>query len=418
MDKIYVHGRIPLQGRITVQGSKNAALPILAATLLTQETCVIHNCPKISDAQQMLMLLRQLGCMVRWEQDGVKVDGRASIGEASLLYTEATKMRSSVFFLGALLGSCKCVELPYPGGCVIGQRPIDIHIKALEQLNVEFVCKEDRLIAQTNGVTGGEVRLPFPSVGATENLMMAATLARGKTRIEGAAREPEIVSLGRFLIAMGAEIKGLGESTLEIEGVKELHGVHFRIPSDRIVAGTYMMACMGTGGDILLADVPTEDMESVLSVIDAMGGNLQVEPNQIYLQAPARLKAIPFLQTRVHPGFPTDLQSPLLACLCLAEGNSVIQEDIFEQRFHVVSELVKMGANIEFLSSNQVRIGGVETLYGNEVTAKELRGGAALVVAALCAKGKTCISGREFIDRGYANICKDLRDLGARIYSV
>lgn len=418
MDKIYVHGQIPLQGRITIQGSKNAALPILAATLLTKETCVIHNCPKITDVRQMQALLKQLGCEARWEQDGIKVSGFQSREHINLLFTEATQMRSSVFFLGALLGRCKSVELPYPGGCVIGQRPIDIHIRALEQLNAEFICKEDRLIATTCGLVGDEVRLPFPSVGATENLLMAASLAEGRTVIYGAAMEPEVVALGQFLSSMGAKIRGIGEPKIEIEGVRTLGGSHFTIPSDRIVAGTYMFACMGTGGEISLQDVPTKDMGSVLSVIEAMGGKLQVEAKEIYLQAPEELSPISFLKTRVYPGFPTDLQSPLLACLCLAKGTSVLQEDIFEERFHIVSELKKLGADIEFEAANRVKICGVDALQGSEMTAKELRGGAALVIAALCAKGHTSISGRQFIDRGYANICKDLRDLGARIYSV
>lgn len=418
MDKIYVHGRIPLRGHITVQGSKNAALPILAATLLTEETCILQNCPRISDAEQMQMILQRLGCLVRWEQDGLKVTKQSRIEQTRLLYEEVSQMRCSVYFLGALIGTSKVVELPYPGGCVIGARPIDIHIKALEQLNVEIECRQDRLIARTTGLIGNEIQLPFPSVGATENLLMAAVLAKGTTQIIGAAKEPEVVALGQFLLAMGARIKGLGESVLEIEGVRSLHGIRFKIPPDRIVAGTYMFACMGTGGNILLSEVPVKDMESVLSVVDAMGGSLQIEADQIYLQAPATLKAIPHLQTRVHPGFPTDLQSPLLSCLCLAEGQSQIQEDIFEQRFHVVPELMKLGAEIEVLSPSQVRVTGVETLRGSKVAARELRGGAALVVAALSAKGQTIISGKEFIDRGYANLCKDLRDLGARIYSV
>lgn len=417
MDQIYVHGRIPLRGQITVQGSKNAALPILAATLLTEEACVLHNCPRISDVEQMQTILQYLGCEIRREGDGLRVSGYRE-GATRLLFDEVTRMRCSVVLLGALIGKCKRVELPYPGGCAIGQRPIDIHIQALKQLNIQILCKEDRLVAQTSGVIGNTVRLPFPSVGATENLMLAAVLAEGNTKIYGAAREPEIVALGHFLQAMGANICGLGESAIEIEGVKGLHGVHFQIPPDRIVAGTYMLACMGTGGNILLKNVPTEDMISVFEAIDAMGGNLQIDKKQVYLQAPVRLKPISYLRTQVHPGFPTDLQSPLLACLCLADGSSQIQEDIFEQRFHVVSELQKLGADIQLLSPNLVKIDGVEQLTGNNITAKELRGGAALVLGALCAKGQSMISGKAFIDRGYTNICKDLRELGARIYSV
>lgn len=417
MDKIYVHGRIPLRGQIRVQGSKNAALPILAATLLTEETCVLHNCPRIADVEQMQNILRHFGCEIRREGTGIKVSGRREC-MTKLLFDEVSRMRCSVVLLGALIGKCKKVQLPYPGGCAIGQRPIDIHIQALQQLNIQILCLEEHMIAQTDKLVGNTVNLPFPSVGATENLMMAAVLAEGTTKICGAAKEPEIVALGQFLQAMGAKITGLGESVIEIEGVEKLSGTSFRIPPDRIVAGTYMLACMATGGNILLQDVPLADMNSVFDALKTMGGSIQTDQNQVYLQAPERIQPIPFLKTQVHPGFPTDLQSPLLSCLCLADGVSIIREDIFEQRFHVVPELQRMGAHIELPAPNLVRIEGVECLKGNQVFAKELRGGAALVVAGLGAKGQSSISGRAFIDRGYANICKDLRDLGARIYSV
>lgn len=417
MDKIYVHGRIPLRGQLTLQGSKNAVLPILAATLLTEETCVIHNCPKIVDVHQMLHLLSRLGCEIRWENDGVRITGRTCEG-GSMLYPEVSQMRCSILFLGALLGKCNRVELPYPGGCVIGQRPVDIHIDALRKLNVDISCKDDTLIAQTKGMIGERIFLPFPSVGATENLMLAAVKALGKTQIEGAAKEPEVVALGQFLKAMGARIRGLGSSTIEIEGGMPLHGAEFSIPADRIVAGTYMLACMSTGGTILLNEVPVEDMGSLLNVIKEMGGSLQIQQQQVYLQAPREINPVLYLKTEVHPGFPTDLQSPLLSTLCMARGESCIQEDIFEQRFQVVPWLVQMGAKIELLTANLVKVTGVEMLKGAQVKATELRGGAALVVAALGAKGETVIDGKKYIDRGYANICKDLRDLGARIYSV
>ena len=417
MDRIIVHGRIPLRGQLTVQGSKNAALPILAATILTEETCVIHNCPKIVDVHQMLFLLGRLGCEVRWDSDGVRVFGR-EILEASLLFPQASQMRSSVLFLGAMLGRTGTAQLPYPGGCVIGQRPIDIHIEALRNLNVEIECRDDKLIASTGGMIGNRVFLPFPSVGATENVMLAAVKAQGKTQIEGAAKEPEVVALGHFLKAMGAQISGLGSSCIEIEGNQPLHGTEFRIPADRIVAGTYLLACMSTGGSVLLKEVPVEDMESFLAVLNRMGGCLQIHDRQIYLQAPKDITPVEYIQTQVHPGFPTDLQSQLLATLCLAKGESRIQEEIFEQRFRVVPWLKRMGAQIEMLAPNLVRTRGVEMLTGSLVRAEDLRGGAALVIAALGAKGETVIEGKEYIDRGYANICKDLRDLGARIYSV
>lgn len=417
MDRIYVHGRIPLRGQLTVQGSKNAALPILAATLLTEETCVIHNCPKILDALYMQKLLKRLGYNQRWEMGGLRVSG-CKIKDGNLLFEEVGQMRCSIFFLGALLGAIGRAELSYPGGCVIGKRPIDIHIDALKKLNVQIECKDDKVVAWTDGLIGEEIVLPFPSVGATENLLLAAVKAKGATRIRGAAREPEIVALGQFLNSMGAKIKGLGSPYIEIEGVKTLGGTEFTIPSDRIVAGTYLYACMCTGGTILLNHVPVKDMTSIFETIESMGGNLQMEKTQVFLQAPMELKPIEYMKTQVHPGFPTDLQSPLLATLCMAKGESMIQEDIFENRFQVVPELQKMGAEIEIIEPNLVKIKGGKMLYGNMLEAKELRGGAALVVAALGAKGHSGIGGKTYIDRGYVNICKDLRDLGARIYSV
>lgn len=417
MDKIYVHGRIPLRGQLTVQGSKNAVLPILAATLLTEETCVIHNCPKILDAMQMQTLLLRLGCKLCWQSGGVRISG-AKMKEGNLLFAEVGQMRCSVLFLGALLGAVGKVQLPYPGGCVIGKRPIDIHIEALRKMGAQIYCEDDKVIAQSDCLIGSDIFLPFPSVGATENLLLAAVKAKGVTTIYGAAMEPEIVALGQFLASMGARITGLGSSTIVVEGVTRLKGTEFIVPSDRIVAGTYLLACMNTGGTILLNHVPTEDMQSVLEVIEEMGGKLQIEKEQIYLQAPKEILPVKFIQTKVHPGFPTDLQSPLLATLCVARGESLLQEDIFESRFQVVPELMNMGADIELREPNLVKIKGVSMLKGNFVEARELRGGAALVVAALGAKGQTIIAGKTYIDRGYSNICKDLRDLGARIYSV
>ena len=417
MDSICVQGGVALEGKVRIQGSKNAALPVLAATLLTKEASCIHNCPRIADVYKMVSLLQSLGCSVKWEDGGIRIHA----GEVCRcdMPVEAIKgMRSSLCLLGALIGRCGEVVMEYPGGCVIGARPIDLHILALEQMGVSFSEEQGRLRASTDGLHGADITLPIASVGATENIILAAVMAEGDTILRGAAREPEIAALCRYLECCGADIEGINSSTLTIRGGKTLYGADYRIPHDRIVAGTYLFGCVGAGGSVFLEGAPWEEMEAVLRVAEQMGAQCTVSAEGVYVQAPDRPLAIPRLQTQPYPGFPTDLQSMALTVLTGSRGCSVIEETIFENRFRVVEPLRHMGADIRILDGERVRVCGVERLKGARVEAKELRGGASLILAGLMAEGETLVTGCSYVYRGYENICKDLRELGVRIVSV
>ena len=416
MDSIRIQGGIALQGKVRVQGSKNASLPVLAATLLVGECSFIRNCPRIADVHAMVSLLKSLGCSVCWNKTGITVDS-AQVRRGEMPKEAVKGMRSSLCLLGALIGRCSEVVMEHPGGCVIGERPIDLHLSALGQMGVEFEEKEGRLKAVSARLHGACICLPFPSVGATENVLLAGAMAEGDTVLEGAAREPEILTLCRFLQQCGAWIEGAGSSRLVIHGGRRLYGTDFTVPADRIVAGTYLFGCIGAGGSILLEQAPREEMETVLCAAEQMGGRVCVSKEGIYVQAPGRPLPIE-LATAPHPGFPTDLQSVVLAVEAKGEGCSRIQENIFENRFRVAQELQKMGARIERSGPRTVSVHGVESLCGRPVEARELRGGAALVVAGLMAEGETLVGGCQYIYRGYENIGRDFRELGARVASV
>ena len=417
MESICVWGGVALQGKVHIQGSKNAALPVLAATLLTGDSSYIRNCPRISDVHAMVSLLRELGCEVNWKEDGVLVNPAGiCLGE---MKSDAVRcMRSSLCLLGALLGRCGEVVMEHPGGCVIGSRPIDLHIAALEKMGVSFAVEGSRLKAVVKRLHGAEIRLEKPSVGATENVILAGVMAEGDTILHGAAREPEICALCRYLENCGALIEGTGGETLVIHGGRTLYGTDYRVPSDRIVAGTYLFATMITAGSVLLEQAPVKHMEEVIRVAESMGAECQETREGLFVQGPGRPVCPERISTQVYPGFPTDLQSMLLVCCCVAEGESRIWETIFENRFRIVEPLQQMGANLWMEGTQTVCVKGVERLAGQTVEARELRGGAALVLAGLTAYGDTRITGTEFIDRGYENICRDLRELGARITSV
>lgn len=402
-----------LRGEIRVQGSKNAVLPILAATLLVRGTCVIRNCPRIADVYHMQNLLQELGCPVSWAGNTVTVNA-SKVSDNRMSGESVTRMRSSVMLLGAMLGRIGEAVMSYPGGCVIGRRPIDIHLAALRKMGVEITEEEQMFTARAVHLQGTEQKLSFPSVGATENVLLAAVLADGITVLENAAKEPEIVALCGFLTEAGADIEGIGSDRLVIRGVEELREAKYTVPADRIVAGTYVTAAMAAGGSIFLEEAPADQLGALLEAAEGMGCSVTINKEGIGIDSLRRLKPLPYLKTAVYDGFPTDLQSPMMVAMALAEGQGIIEESIFENRFRIVKELKKMGAQIETVK-NKAYVHGVERLQGTMVDAEELRGGAALVVAGLAAEGRTVIRNRHFIERGYENICKDLRGLGADI---
>lgn len=404
-----------MYGEATIQGSKNAALPIMAAALLIPGISVLKNCPHIADVEYMCRILETIGCIVVWDKNEVRIDATA-VKTSRLPEEYVTMMRSSVMLMGPMLGRIGEVSLHYPGGCVIGDRPIDIHLKALERLGVRYSDSEQELEAQAFRLTGTDVSLEFPSVGATENLIMAAAAADGITRIQGSALEPEIISLCAFLRTAGAEIRGEETGCITVTGGRKLHPCCFTIPSDRIVAGTYICACLAAGGEIFLKNTPRGQLTAMEDVAVRMGCILRRSPEGLFVQRRGVLFSPGFVETRSYPGFPTDLQSPLLAALSLAEGESALRETIFNGRFGVVDELNKMGTGI-VVRKDTACIPGGRRLSGQHVTASELRGGAALVVAGLCAEGMTEVENRYFIDRGYEDICRDLSQLGADIDS-
>ena len=413
MGKIIIDGGERLCGEIRVQGAKNAVLPILAAAVLSDGESVLENCPCLRDVDKTELILERLGCRVRREGDTVTVDTRGMCG-CGIREDLMREMRSSIVFLGAIVARCGEAVVSMPGGCPIGLRPIDLHLKALRELGVTITEEHGYIKCTASKIKGADIHLDFPSVGATENIMLAAATAEGVTVIQNAAREPEIVDLEAFLNAMGAKVSGGGTSVIRIEGVHKLHGARHRIMPDRIVAATYLAAAAATGGEICITDANPSDMGAMLHVLREMGVKLRVADNMIIANAPKRLKRVHTVKTMPYPGFPTDIQSPFMSLAAIADGTSVFVENIFENRFRHVDELMRMGADIK-VSGRSAVVCGVKELSGASVVAHELRGGAALVIAALAANGRSEVSGTEYIDRGYENIEKHLSDCGAKI---
>lgn len=413
MNDIQILGKSPLYGEQRTQGSKNAVLPMMAASLLHKGVTVLENVPQIEDVSCMVRILEKLGASISRDKERMEIDASGLDScEISLDYVQ--KMRSSIMVLGPLIARLGQAVTYYPGGCSIGKRPVDYHVKLLRDLGITVKELDGRIEAQADRYEGAVIRLAFPSVGATENAIMAAVGAEGETIIQGCAREPEIVELCLFLADMGIETVGAGTDTIRLRGQKSQRSPIHRVCGDRIVAGTYLAAAAVTGGEICLSDVPVAYMKSTLEALCACGCQVMTEGRRVFLRAPERLRGIPYLETAVYPGFPTDMQSVLLAVLCLARGSSVIRENIFEGRFETAAELRHMGAEIR-LDGREAHVTGVENLAGAEVTARDLRGGAALVVAGLAAEGSTVIHDCEHIYRGYENIVEDLQNLGAHI---
>ena len=413
MGKIVVNGGKKLSGEVRVHGAKNAVLPILAATVMAEGVHTIHNCPCLSDVSVTCEILQELGAKVTRDKDTLVVDTSGQM-ESFIPERLMRKLRSSIIFLGAVLARKKEAKISSPGGCELGPRPIDLHIKALRELGAEIKEEHGYLICRAKHLKGADIHLDIPSVGATENIMLAACAACGVTVISNAAREPEIEDLARFLNSMGAHIKGAGTSTITIVGECVFKPAAHRVMPDRIVAATYLCAAAATGSDITVTDVCTEHLSAVLAVLSDCGCKIEKEKDKVSIKSPCVLKSPGNIKTMPYPGFPTDAQSLFLAMLLKSEGTTLITETIFESRFKAVGELMRMGAKIS-LDSRVAAVFGAKKLSGACVKAEDLRGGAALVVAALSAEGRTEINSPEFIYRGYENLEENLRALGADI---
>jgi len=412
MSVLRIQGGRPLSGALQIQGAKNSVLPILAAALLAGGKCVIHNCPRLSDVDASLEILRHLGCRVHRTGLSVSVDASCPV-RWDIPDGLMGRMRSSVVFLGAILGRLGQAELTYPGGCELGPRPIDLHLAALRTLGAE-ICESGGRLRCRGKLTGGDILLPFPSVGATENAVLAAVLARGVTTVSGAAREPEIVDLQRFLNAAGAQVRGAGTSVIAVRGSAgaALPGGEHTVIGDRIAASTYLSALAASGGEGELLGVDWRQLSTVAAALSEAGCAVWSEPDRVALRAPRRLRAVRPVRTAPYPGFPTDAQAMVMAALCRSEGITCFEENIFENRYRHVPELIRMGADIR-VEGKTAQVRGVEVLTGAHVTAPDLRGGAALAVAGVAAQGETVISGLSHVERGYADLAGDLTALGA-----
>jgi len=412
LNRYIIGGGRRLSGRVRVHGAKNAVLPIMAASVLAGDKCRIYDCPLLSDVRHTINILRELGCRVSLEGDTLEIDSSsASMWEISEELMR--EMRSSIIFLGALVGKMGRARLCAPGGCELGDRPIDLHIKALRELGLEIREENGYIEAVADRMHSGDIHLSFPSVGATENIILAAVSLKGETTISNAAREPEITDMCDFLNKMGARIEGAGTEFIRITGVAHLHGAEHKVMPDRIVATTLMCAAMTTKSEIELLNVRSSHLGAVVSVLRDSGAKIEFFRDKMYIRAPERVGSVDMIKTQVYPGFPTDAQSPVMAALCFGEGTSVIVENIFDSRFKIIPELRKMGADI--LQDGRVAIIKGQKLCGAHIRAMDLRGGAALTVAALGAKGVSELSGIHYIERGYVNLDKMLCELGADI---
>jgi UDP-N-acetylglucosamine 1-carboxyvinyltransferase len=418
MDRIRIRGGRPLEGAIRISGAKNAALPLMAAGLLTDERLVLSNVPRLADIRTMTDLLRQLGIAVDPRDD----DGRTLAIGGAIRQTEAPydivrKMRASVLVLGPLVARCGEARVSLPGGCAIGTRPIDLHLKGLEQLGAEIVLESGYVAARApRGLTGATIVFPFVSVGATENLLMAASLAEGTTVLANAAREPEIGDLARCLTAMGAHIEGIGTGTLTIHGVSALHGAEHAILPDRIETGTYACAAAITGGSVLLEGARAEDLGAVVRVLSDAGVDITEAESGLTISRRNGLHGADAM-TEPYPGFPTDMQAQFMALMCVAEGASMLTETIFENRFMHVPELNRMGARINVHGSSAI-VRGVPALSGAPVMATDLRASVSLVLAGLAAKGETVVNRVYHLDRGYESVERKLAACGADIERI
>ncbi len=414
MEKLIIEGNVPLHGEIEVSGSKNAALPILMASILVDEAVTFHNVPRLRDIHTTLKLLGILGC----ESDFTSPNNHTVRMEPCRLSHEAPydlvkTMRASVLCLGPLLARVGEAKVALPGGCAIGARPVNLHLTALEKMGAEFELDEGYIYGSCKGLRGAHISFDFPTVGGTENLLMAAALADGETILENVAREPEVVDLANFLIACGAKIEGAGTSVIHVRGVSRLHGCEYTIMPDRIEAGTFVVAAAITNGEVLVKNCPLPELEALFIKLKDMGIILEERENAVLVRRNGLLQGTD-VTTQPYPGFPTDMQAQLMALMTLARGSSMVKETIFENRFMHVLELTRMGADIS-LSGNTAVVRGVKELKSAPVMASDLRASASLVLAGLAAKGKTEVQRIYHLDRGYERIEEKLIPLGARI---
>ena len=416
MSELRITGGHRLSGEVYIHGAKNSVLPILAATVLVPGVSVIRNCPDLSDVRSSLAILEHLGCKTKRQGDTVTVDASQMTG-CKVPDKLMREMRSSVIFLGAILARTGCARLNLPGGCELGPRPIDLHLAAMSALGARVECGADGLRCTAGSLTGTEVNLILPSVGATENLMLAACGAKGTTVIQNAAREPEIVDLQNFLNAMGGRVRGAGSSVIVVEGGCSLHGGAHTVMGDRIVAATYLSAAAAAGGDVAVRGVDWRHVSTVTAVLRQAGCHVCSEGDAVRLICDKPLKAVRPIHTAPYPGFPTDAQAPVMAALAAARGSTLFVEHIFESRYRHVDELIRMGANIR-VEGRVAVVTGVNRLHGSCVQATDLRGGAALVVAALGAEGETVLTQLHHIDRGYERLEADLCALGAQVVRI
>ncbi|MDO8290140.1 MAG: UDP-N-acetylglucosamine 1-carboxyvinyltransferase [Parvibaculum sp.] len=426
MDTIHIRGNRRLNGTIPVSGAKNAALPLMIAALLTDETLELTNIPRLTDVRTLAKLLGVLGSKVERSEDN---SGHGLSGDTLKLttpeilstlapYEIVSQIRATFWVLGPLLARCRTAKVSLPGGCAIGARPVDLYLKGLQKMGAEIELEEGYVLAKApDGLKGCIIRSPIVSVGATHTLLMAATLAEGETVLENAAREPEITDLANCLVAMGAKIEGIGTSTLRIQGVKRLHGARHRVVADRIEAGTYAIAAAMAGGDVTLEGAEAETLDAALSVLRAAGANVETSPGRIRITRNGEPLQATNVVTQVFPGFPTDLQAQFMALMTVATGESEITETIFENRFMHVQELARFGANIS-LHGDKALVHGVERLTGAPVMASDLRASAALVIAALAAEGETTINRVYHLDRGFDRMEEKLSACGAEIWRV
>lgn len=415
MSNYIIEGGKSLEGEVNISGSKNASLPIIAASILNGNVTRLYNVPNIHDTQITLEILKILGCKVTKKSDRIVIDSK-NMNKTEIPEDLMRQMRSSVVIAGAIIGRFKKATLSYPGGCDIGARPIDLHLKGFKRLGIEIEEDGGYINCKSEKITGSNIQLDFPSVGATENIMLASVLAEGETIITNAAMEPEIIDLQNMLNKMGAKIKGAGTNVIKITGVKALKEVSYTVMPDRIEAGTFLCAGAITGGKIKINNVNPEHLTPIIHKLEECGCKIEVYKKSVQLDAPKKLKAVD-IKTMPYPGFPTDMQSIFTTVLAVSKGTSIVVENIFENRYKYTNELKRMGAKITTEGKTAV-IKGIRRFSGANVTSTDLRGGAALILAGLQARGKTIVSNIEYIKRGYENIDKKLALLGAKIKLV